>query len=47
MTDLSSFQKIMMGMGYERQHKPTLLLAKGDMSRLGGAERDLLRVCHL
>ena len=27
-----------------KQHKPTLLLAKGDMSRLGGAERDLLRV---
>ena len=26
------------------QHKPTLLVAKGDMSRLGGAERDLLRV---
>lgn len=26
-----------------KQNKPTLLVAKGDMSRLGGAERDLLR----
>ena len=25
------------------QNKPTLLVAKGDMSRLGGAERDLIR----
>ena len=33
------------------QNKPTLLVAKGDMSRLGGAERDLIRrlphlICH-
>ena len=26
-----------------KQNKPTLLVAKGDMSRLGGAERDLIR----
>ena len=44
MTDLSSFLKIVMGWVMNEQHKPTLLLAKGDMSRLGGAERDLLRV---
>ena len=27
------------------QNKPTLLVAKGDMSRLGGAERDLIEDC--